>query len=199
MARRQPTNQYLNNLHSENYECLAGQHSNGGGFFEELYKSVARIPLRRHDENRPFPSRALGHHHQHKVLLLSDSSFTQFNQSLALLQAGLNLFCNFYRLDKLVFPQSQDIPAAISQKAIHFLVSSFVAPQFGQPIILIVLWFVSVLRTTVPEATVHKNSEALFGKNEIWLSWQRSMSAPALDSMNAKDRGEFKFRVFVSC
>jgi hypothetical protein len=39
----------------------------------------------------------------------------------------------------------------------------------------------------MPKATIHKHGEAVLGKNEVWLPWQRTVPAPAFDSMGAKD------------
>jgi len=51
---------------------------------------------------------------------------------------------------------------------------------------------------TVPEAAVHKHGESVPGENKIWLSRQRTMPAPAFDSMSAKDCGQFQFGVLVA-
>ena len=104
-----------------------------------------------------------------------------------LLQARFDSFCRVGRSHEFVFPQSQHNPPAVSQNAIHFSVSAFVALQFDQPIMPIAAWLASVLGAAMPEAAVHEQGEALLGKNEVRLAWQRAVPAPAFDSMGAKD------------
>lgn len=80
---------------------------------------------------------------------------------------GPNLRCNRGRV--VVLPHSYDRPAGRGEAEIHFSISGHVSLKLGLPVIAVRLRGGSVLRATVPEATVDEDSDLLSREDNIRL------------------------------
>jgi hypothetical protein len=49
----------------------------------------------------------------------------------------------------------------------------------------------------MPETSIHKNSQAVFRKSEIWIAEQAKMPPPARNFILPEDTSKFDFRGFV--
>lgn len=88
---------------------------------------------------------------------------------------------------KGVFPNPQHTPARLAQQAAFGAVSGRVSGNLCLPISAVVMRHPAVPAAAVPEAAVHKEGEAVFGKDEVRLPWHWTVPAPACDSVGAKD------------
>ncbi len=92
-----------------------------------------------------------------------------------------------------MFPDAEDAPAELAQLAVHAPVAGLVGGELFQPERATRGRKSGVLRTTVPEATVHKNGKAAFGKGEVGRAGKSQVTSPAGNVMAAKQlcQGEF--------
>ncbi|HUD83338.1 MAG TPA: hypothetical protein VMQ67_07535 [Candidatus Saccharimonadales bacterium] len=70
---------------------------------------------------------------------------------------------------KIVFPDSQDKPALLTQRFRHQTISTLVCREFLFPKHPIVERHIGMFGASMPETAVHKNCNALLTKNEVWL------------------------------
>lgn len=68
---------------------------------------------------------------------------------------------------QFVFPDAEDAPAGFFQGAGDEKVAGLITGNFFVPEGGVALGLGTVFRTTMPEATVHKDRQPAFGKNEI--------------------------------
>jgi penicillin V acylase-like amidase (Ntn superfamily) len=77
-----------------------------------------------------------------------------------------------------VLPDSQHTPASALKRFVNEAIAVPIAPKFPLPKNAIRSWHAAVFGTTVPKATINKDSDALLRKNEIRLSKYAAASAP---------------------
>jgi hypothetical protein len=87
---------------------------------------------------------------------------------------------------QFVLPNSKNCPTALTERAIHKSVTSFVTSKFISPESTIGCGLRCVLGTAVPETAVHKHRELEFLENEIRFAEDFLIPSPAGDSVPTK-------------
>jgi hypothetical protein len=99
---------------------------------------------------------------------------------------------------QLMLPNPQHEPAAVAQTSRDKPISLFIALNFLAPVSPILFRSTPVFWTAVPETPIHKNCDPIFAKNKIWLSQQRRMTPPTINSMLSENSNEAHLRRLVS-
>jgi hypothetical protein len=86
-----------------------------------------------------------------------------------------------------VLPYAENLPTARSEGAVGGNISRGVRSDFGAPVMQPTAWHPAVPAAAVPEAAVDKDGEALAGKDEVGVAWERLVAAPTGDAGGAKD------------
>jgi hypothetical protein len=66
-----------------------------------------------------------------------------------------------------MLPNTYDHPTATAKHSCHNLITATVSFDLGSPELVVAGRRLAAARTTVPEATIHKNGDSLFWKDEI--------------------------------
>jgi len=99
---------------------------------------------------------------------------------------------------QFMLPDSQNLPTAPAQLAVHKTITHLVPCQLLSPESTIGSRLCSVARAAVPEATIHKNGKLEFWKNEIRFAEDRLMPPPAGDVVTSQNAQEREFCPFIS-
>ena len=75
---------------------------------------------------------------------------------------------------QLAFPNSDAVPAKLSQQFLVSQVTLFVSCDFCRPEVSVGLWHLKRLATivTMPEAAIDKDAGAVFPHHEVGMPWQ---------------------------
>jgi len=91
-----------------------------------------------------------------------------------------------------MFPHPQRLPTQLLQSPVHQTVSLPVLFYFSRPVFPIRGGDPASGRMTVPETTVHKQGDSLFGENEVGPPFQRIVPAPARKPVLPQHGNHFK-------
>lgn len=99
-----------------------------------------------------------------------------------------------------MFPNAYDVPAFFAERAGHNSVARLVSGELLLPESPVVGRHVGVLRTSVPEAAIHKKCEPQLPENKIWSAEHRLVPTPAGDALGAEhpDKHELGFPIPAS-
>jgi hypothetical protein len=100
---------------------------------------------------------------------------------------------------KVAFPNADHAPTGAAQRARHKTIPRFVPLEFLSPPLGTIFWPRRMFRfwTAVPEATVHKNDDALATKSEVRSPEKRCRAPPANDVMFTKEAYHPHFSILV--
>jgi hypothetical protein len=86
-----------------------------------------------------------------------------------------------------VLPNSKDVPAAFCEFSTDERVTHLVSVKFSRPKLAIGFWNTAVLRATVPETSIDKDSKARGHKCKIWIAENRRAPAPSFNLKFSKN------------
>ena len=106
--------------------------------------------------------------------------------------------------DQLVLQNSNHLPAEFAQRAIHFAVTRLAAGKLHAPELRVLPRLRDAERAAVPKAAVDEDGEATGAENEVGLTEQLPVAAPAGEAVDAHDRDQPKLgrravRTNISC
>lgn len=99
---------------------------------------------------------------------------------------------------QFMFPDPQHAPTVAPQRARNETVTGLVCRKLGLPEIGIVAWLRRVLRTAVPEATVHKHREPEPAEDKVRSTENLLISTPSGDAVSPHQIRECEFSRLVS-
>jgi hypothetical protein len=98
-------------------------------------------------------------------------------------QCGANSANASFGVLEFVFPYADNPPSAAPQFLAYGPVAFDVSREFVSPKRTVAYRKPRMLWTTVPKATVDKQSKTAFQKHEVWRTKDRKMTAPATETM----------------
>jgi hypothetical protein len=84
-------------------------------------------------------------------------------------------------------PKAQNPPASTGKQAVHETVANHVAGDFLSPIWAVSQGHAAMPWTTVPEAAINEDGQALTAENEVGPAEEKLMASPAGDSRRTQN------------
>lgn len=94
----------------------------------------------------------------------------------------------------LTLPNPHHLPPLLRQEFGDQPVALLIAGAFGIPVGSVLGGFGIAAVVAVPEAAIGKDSDALFGEDEIRLAGERIIAPPAFDSVRLEEFDQFQLR-----